>query len=312
MKKLIIYHNQIPKVGGIESAVYNLAKGLDKKGYKVTIAYRSAETTDSLLKYATVADIVNITEEQIEGEVCLIASNHSIPTEIKAKRFLQWIHSDYSKYNLRLNNIGDIETFIAVSKHAKEVIEKQEGVKNVEVITNLIDDEFGKVQSKGLLLVTASRVSPEKGFGRMLALATVLKEKKVNFTWIVYGDNSRFPSEYQDWIGKFSHIPEVYFVGYKSDITPFLSRADYLIQLSDWEGCPYAVLEALKMEKPCIVTNWGGVDELIQDGKNGYILPMDTNGYCGYVDKIVNNIPHFKYKPLSNINDWVKIIENEV
>lgn len=309
--KVIIYHDYIPKIGGIESAVYNLAKGLDGEGYEVVVAYRSAEATDSLLKYATVSNVVNVISENIEGDVCLVASNHNIPNTIKAKRFLQWIHTDYSKYKLRLKNIGKIDTFVAVSKHAKKVIEKQEGIEGVEVIINLIDDEFGKVRSS-LFFVTASRVSPEKGFGRMLEFAEVLKKQGVDFVWVVYGDNSSFPKEYTDWIRKFSHIPEVYFVGYKSDITPFLARADYLVQLSDWEGCPYAVLEALKMEKPCIVTNWGGVDEIIKDGKNGYILPMETETYPQYVDKIVNNVPSFKYKPLSKISDWVKILENEV
>jgi glycosyltransferase involved in cell wall biosynthesis len=66
------------------------------------------------------------------------------------------------------------------------------------------------------------------------------------------------------------------------------------------------------MEKPCIVTNWGGVDELIQDGVNGYIVPMQVDKYSGYVEKIVNEIPKFKHKPLSTIDDWIKIIENEV
>ena len=65
------------------------------------------------------------------------------------------------------------------------------------------------------------------------------------------------------------------------------------------------------MEVPCIVTNWGGVDELITDGENGYILPMETNNYGEYVDKIVNNIPKFKYKPLSSVNDWIKLIEQK-
>jgi glycosyltransferase involved in cell wall biosynthesis len=144
----------------------------------------------------------------------------------------------------------------------------------------------------------------------MLALAKLLKEDNVNFIWTVYGDNSHYPNEYQDWINKFKDIEEVYFVGYKSDITPALQEADYLVQLSDWEGCPYAVLEALKLEKPCIVTSWGGVDELIQDGKNGYILPMEADTYGKYIKKIVKNIPEFKYKPLSTIDDWIKIIDN--
>jgi glycosyltransferase involved in cell wall biosynthesis len=310
-KKVIIYHDYIPRLGGIESAVYNLAKGLDRKGYEVVVAYRSAETHDSLFRYAEVSDVVCVAEEKVKGDVCLVASNHSLNSNIEADRYLQWIHSDYAKYNLRLKNIGDIETYVAVSNHAKDVIEEQEGISGVKVIPNLMDKGFGKKKNY-LKLVTCSRVSPEKGFGRMLVFANLLQDNGIDFIWTVYGDNSHYPNEYQNWIEKFKTIEGVYFVGYKSDITPALSEADYLVQLSDWEGCPYAILEALKMEKPCIVTNWGGVEEIIKDGKNGYILPMEIDNYESYLEKIVNNIPKFKYKSLSSINDWIKIIEDEV
>lgn len=309
MKKIVIYHNYIPKVGGIESAIYNLASGLDKNGYDVTILYNGAESCESLFHYAKVANVIKLGEEELEFDVCLIASNHIIPNRIKAKRFLQWVHSDYDRYKLDLVNKGKVE-YIAVSKHCAKIIKKREGVE-CKVIYNLLAEDFGKDKRKVLRLVTNSRVSPEKGFGRMLELAKVLKEKGVRFSWVIYGDNSHFPKEYWGWIDKFRPIEEIQWVGYKSDILIGLTNADYLVQLSDFEGCPLAILEALKMEVPCIVTNWGGVEELIEDGINGYVLPMDTKLYGGYVDKIVNNIPRFKYEAKSEVEDWIKIIDKE-
>jgi len=308
-KRIIIYHRYIPRLGGVETAIYSLAKGLDREGYDVTIAYERVESYESLFGYSRVANIVNVSELEVEGDVCLQASNHPFNKNIKAKRYLQWIHSDYSKYNQRLNNIGDIEKYIAVSKYAKEVIEEQENIKGVEVIHNIIDEDFGK--KKYLKLVTASRISHEKGFGRMLGLAKLLKAKGVDFVWTVYGDNSRNLEEERDLKESFSEMENVYFVGYKLDVQPALQSADYLVQLSDWEGCPYSVLEALKMEVPCLVTNWGGVEEVIQDGVNGYILPMETEDYGKYIDKIANKIPKFKYEPLSTIDNWIKIIEKK-
>lgn len=309
MKKIVIYHNYIPKVGGIESAVYNLASSLDKKGYEVNILYNSAESADSLFRYAEVSNVFRIMDEEVECDICLIASNHDIPRQIKAKRYFQWVHSDYDKYKLKLKNKGKVE-YIAVSKHCAKVIMKRENI-DCKVIYNLIADNFGKDKRRVLRLVTNSRVSPEKGFGRMLELAKVLKEKGVRFSWVIYGDNSHFPKEYWGWIDKFRPIEEIQWVGYKEDVSIGLTNADYLVQLSDFEGCPLAILEALKMEVPCIVTNWGGVEELITDGENGYILPMDTKLYSGYVDKIVNKIPKFKYEAKSEVEDWIKIIDKE-
>ena len=87
-----------------------------------------------------------------------------------------------------------------------------------------------------------------------------------------------------------------------------MTDCDYLCQLSNFEGCPYSILEALKLGIPCIVTNWGGVEELISDGKDGYILPMETEKYIDYIDKIVNDIPKVEPKELSNIEQWVELL----
>ena len=313
MKTVCIYHNYIPKVGGIESAVYNLAKLLTMEGYRVTIAYTSAESNESLFRYATVCDrVVKIDQAMtsiIDVDVCLIASNHDIPQQIVAKKFLQWIHSDYDRYSLELKNVGKVG-YVAVSNHAREVIKKREGVES-SVIYNLLDPDFKRVDEDILRLVTNSRVSPEKGFGRMLKFAETLKENKVKFVWMVLGDNSHYPAEFEEWKRKFAHVEEVCFVGYKSDVTLGLRDADYLVQLSDFEGCPYSVLEALRWSIPCIVTDWAGVTELIEDGKNGYIVPQHMNLDCAYVDKIVHNIPKVKKKDYSTIKDWIKLIEKE-
>ena len=57
MKEFYIYHDIIPKVGGIETAVYNLSKALGKKGYDVTVLYNSVENPSVALHYAEVANI---------------------------------------------------------------------------------------------------------------------------------------------------------------------------------------------------------------------------------------------------------------
>ena len=62
--KFLIYHNYIPKVGGIESVVYNLSSQLNKKGIQVTIACRSFQSIESLFKYSEVADVVVLTGKE--------------------------------------------------------------------------------------------------------------------------------------------------------------------------------------------------------------------------------------------------------
>jgi len=311
-KTIVIYHEAIPKVGGIETVTYNLAKGLDKNGWRVILTFKSMKVWESAFFYGQVADIVKLEELEnyMKGQVadvCLIASNHQLPEQIKAKRFLQWIHSDYTKYPVKLANKGKVE-YIAVTQHCANIIKKLEGI-NAKVIYNLINEDFGKDKRKVLKLVTNSRISREKGFDRMLLMAKKLKENNIRFIWTVCGDNIYDTKQFDNVKATFSDIEEVSFVGYKKDVTPYLRDADYLVLLSDFEGCPLAVLEALQMEVPCIVTNWGGINELIEDGRNGYILDMQLKNLDKEkIKEIYECKLKFKFEPKSTINDWLKLL----
>ncbi len=304
--RIVLYHEWIPRVGGIESAVYNLGKLLYQKGYEVIIMFKGCEDQRSILSYGDYCNVERVSEDTIECDVCIMASNHDIPPQIQAKKYLQWIHSDYEKYTLDLKNTDRIDQYIAVSKHAAQVAKRLFGVEPV-VIYNLLDPDFGKENKRKLLrLVTNSRISPEKGFARMVQLAEMLRDE-VRISWVIYGDNSHFPNYEGQVKAMFSHIEEVSFVGYKKDITIGLTDADYYVMLSDFEGCPYAVLEALSQGIPCILSDYLGARELIQEGKNGYILPLDMNVPKSQIKKIVNEVPKFNYKPLSKIEEWEKL-----
>lgn len=311
MKKIVIYHDYVPILGGVETAIYNLLSELNRKGYETMLVYNNVQSYKSLFNYAKVSTVRRLqVSDEIECDVLILGSNHIIPEQVKPKKIIQWVHSDYDKAGQKLVNKGKVDDYVAVSKWSGEILKKNEGL-GYTVIYNLLNSEFGTDTTPRLKLVTNSRVSGEKGFERMLVLAKALKSKGVKFKWVVYGDNAFRPDYYAEWVGKFKEIEEVQFVGYKTDITVGLEEAQYLCQLSDFEGCPLSILEALKLNIPCIVTNWGGVDELIKDGKNGYILPMETKSYARYVDKIVNKIPKFVHKPLSTIDDWIKVIEKK-
>jgi len=77
------------------------------------------------------------------------------------------------------------------------------------------------------------------------------------------GDNEQFFKESQT----------VRYVGYQSDIRPFLAAADALAFPSYREGFPNVVLQAGAMGLPAIVTDINGCNEVIEEGVNGRIIP---------------------------------------
>ena len=63
------------------------------------------------------------------------------------------------------------------------------------------------------------------------------------------------------------------FVGYQSDVRPYLVASDVLVLPSYREGFPNVVLQAGAMGLPVIVTDVNGSDEAICSGVNGVIVP---------------------------------------
>ena len=63
-------------------------------------------------------------------------------------------------------------------------------------------------------------------------------------------------------------------VGWQKDIRPYLAISDVLILPTYREGFPNVVMQAGAMGLPSIVTDINGCNEIIENGKNGIIIPV--------------------------------------
>lgn len=308
-KQVIVYAKYIPKVGGIETITYNLVKLLSEH-YDVTLAYDSLETHESLLKFTDYADIVRIDNYILDGDICIICSNYKVPQNIKAKKYIQWIHSDYENYKQdELANADKKIKYVAVSQHCADVFEKLYKIKPA-VIHNFPDEDFA--ESVNLVLCTVTRLSREKGRERMLWLCKKLREMDIKFLWLVVGDNSVSAKEDKLWRDTFIDFDEVSFVGYKHNPSVYMKCADYTVLLSDFEGCPLALLESKSVNTPVITTSWSGADEIVTQGKDGYILPLDIEKTDDKLIKdFVQNVPrNFFYNENFPKQKWIDLINN--
>lgn len=68
--------------------------------------------------------------------------------------------------------------------------------------------------------------------------------------------------------------PNIKFVGFQEDVRPYFATAQALVFPSHREGFPNVVLQAGAMGLPSIVTNINGCNEIIEEGKNGIIVPV--------------------------------------
>lgn len=82
----------------------------------------------------------------------------------------------------------------------------------------------------------------------------------------------------------------------QSQVKEYISKSSFVVVPSVWyENCPYSILETLSMGKPIIGSNIGGIPELIENNKNGFLYKYnDINA----LSKIINKL--FSDKKLRN------------
>ena len=136
-----------------------------------------------------------------------------------------------------------------------------------------IFEEFG-IPSNATMVVSAGRLSPEKGH-RFLVEAIGMLKGSINNTHFVFCGDGPCQKE----LGKQSKelgISEIcHFVGFRRDIDEIFQAMDLMVLPSLTEGLPNVVLEAFACAKPVVATAVGGVPEIVEDGINGILVPKE-------------------------------------
>ena len=86
-------------------------------------------------------------------------------------------------------------------------------------------------------------------------------------------------------------IPNVKVFGWVKDVSEFYNKISVLVAPSITEGFGICVLEAMAHGKPVIVSKGAGVSEFVEDGKEGFVVPVRD------VDAIANKIAYFRGNP---------------
>ena len=130
------------------------------------------------------------------------------------------------------------------------------------------------------------RLSPEKGLLTLLkALLLLISDGPARL--LIAGEGpqrrelERFAAE---------HRLPVLFLGFSGgrELENIVAGSRCVILPSEWyENCPYSVMEAMAGGRPAIVSDMGGLPELVEDGANGFVFRSgDARDLCGAMRKM--------------------------
>lgn len=139
-----------------------------------------------------------------------------------------------------------------------------------------------------LYFVAVGRLIEIKGFERLIDAFNKIKEKGYFFELNIIGDGE-LRTRLQDKINALRMHQEIKLLGFQSNPYPYINQSDVLVCSSFQEGLSTVVIEALLLGTPVISTNCGGMDEIILQGKNGFITENTEEDLYKTLLKIFEN-----------------------
>ena len=125
-----------------------------------------------------------------------------------------------------------------------------------------------------LRLVMVARFARPKKQGAVLQALARLRAgtEKCEVMVDFIGDGAEI-SQAQALAKELSLHETVRFLGNRTDVRSLLPKYDGFLLLSDWEGFPISILEAMRAGLPVIASDVGGVKEEVLDGRTGFLIP---------------------------------------
>ena len=287
---LLVYQMYVSKIGGIETFLYNFFKLLSPH-YDITFVYGEADL-DQLRRYRQFVKCIKFNNQKFICDKYLCASNQdNIADNVTSLsgEYIDMIHADLSAMSWKYKPHKKTTKHIAVSNIAKRSIEMQDD-KPCKVIYNLLDLEE---PVKPLMIMSAQRMSEEKGEVEMKMFARRLKQKEIPFIWINFTDN------------KVGEEDGILFKSCVLDIQNYYGLFDYFASFSRTESYGYSLVQAMSYGLPLIVRDIPVLKELgFEDGKHGYKLEHDLSNIDEVIDKLAKK-PKCVYNKLDNYQEWI-------
>jgi glycosyltransferase involved in cell wall biosynthesis len=139
-----------------------------------------------------------------------------------------------------------------------------------------------------LLIGWVGRLTPQKNFPVFLHACAGLSTTR---PWriLIVGDGPE-RGRMQTLADDVELADRLIWLGSRADVEGWLAAMDVFVHTADFEGMPNAVMEAMAMGLPVVVSDVDGNRELIRDEFNGYLLPPgDVIGFAKRIDQVIDH-----------------------
>ena len=139
------------------------------------------------------------------------------------------------------------------------------------------------IQEQDFVFIFVGRLVGDKGINELVRAFTAINEQSLVTSYSLPVTNSKlllvgpFENEldplHKETLVTIDQNPNIIAVGFQEDVRPYYAISNALAFPSYREGFPNVVMQAGAMGLPSIVSDINGCNEIIVEGKNGFIIP---------------------------------------
>jgi glycosyltransferase involved in cell wall biosynthesis len=192
----------------------------------------------------------------------------------------------------------DADALVAVSNGLREFALETTPELPIEVIPNAIElsvftPPLHRNGDGPVNLLFVGRFNAFKNVEMLIEAVGYLKAQGVeNFELQLVGDGERRP-QIERLVSEKGLTKQVRLKGWVADrqaIVEQYRRADLFVTATTWEGMPNTVLEGMACGLPVVATRASGLEELVRDGVNGYLVNInDATTMADRLAALINN-----------------------
>lgn len=319
----IVFVTRVLSSGGAEKVLSILANNFAEKGIKVTIiTMENSDTNYTFHSEITIVNIGKVNGNAIKRKFAEYSKLRHIIKEIKPDLVLS-MPEDIGIYviaamigtgipvvvsernnpwvmpNKKISRIlrkllyPRLNGIIFQTKGASNFFSKKIRNKGI-VLPNPLELDDIPLPYKGereKTVIGAGRLDKQKNFPLLIDAFQKFQKEHSEYKLIIYGEGperdyletyakDKLNDTSFDLPGRINNLPEM------------INKASVFVLSSDYEGVPNVVIEAMAMGVPCVSTDCapGGAAELIDDGVNGFIVPVgDVDMMSKRIAELVEN-----------------------
>ncbi|MDQ2805593.1 MAG: glycosyltransferase [Chloroflexota bacterium] len=299
--------------GGAEKALVDLARGLDRRRYAVSVcATRSAGNYQPLLDAAGIPSL--ILDRQSRRDLYKLGGL----VQVLRRQPIHILHAHLFGSNTWARLLGTLagvpviiahehgsakaaheiwldrllyrlgDAVVVPSAASKRLLMQLEGLPAhaLSVVYNGVDTaQFAGhavtpairrtlgLDPTALLIGSVGRLSADKGGQDVLIRAVAQLRQTQPQVGLVFIGDGPLRPSLTGLAAQLGQTAAVQFTGVRPDVAQLLGALDLFVLPSLHEALPIAVLEALAVGLPVVTTRVGGVPEVVQDGVTGVLVP---------------------------------------